>query len=140
MSTPAFKWGPRDAADFIKDIDHAYEITTKWRKNIFKLPSGQSGKQFTQVLSRLFIAYGERSPIECIALKAAAVITPLLLQQPSGKPTYRDNVNHLTRRLVLWEEGRIRELLKEGATIQAQLSSSAKTILNSRKKIRDYGI
>ena len=55
-------------------------------------------------------------------------ITPLLLQQPSGKPTYRDNVNHLTRRLVLWDEGRIRELLKEGATIQAQLTASAKTM------------
>ena len=141
MSSPVFKWGPRDAADFIKDIDHAYEITTKWRKNIFKLPSGQSGKQFTQALSRLFVAYGERSPIECIALKAAAVITPLLLQQPSGKPTYKDNVNHLTRRLVLWDDGKIRELLKEGTTIQAQLTASTKTMDDStRKKVRDYGV
>jgi hypothetical protein len=61
MSSSDFKWGPRDGVDFIKDIDHAYEVTTKWRKNVFKLPSGQSGKQFTQALSRLFIAYGERA-------------------------------------------------------------------------------
>ena len=107
MSAPVFKWGARDASDFIKDVEKAYEFTTKWRKNVFKLPSGHSGKQLTQALSRLFAAFGERSPMECIALKAAAILTPLLLQQPCGKPTYRDNVNHLTRRLLLWEEGHI---------------------------------
>ena len=128
MSSPIFRWGQRDASDFIKDVEYAYETTIKWRKNVFKLPSGQSGKHFTQALSKLFAAYGERSPLECISLKAAAIITPLLLQQPSGKPTYRDNVNHLTRRLLLWEEGNIRELLKEGSTIQAQLVSSKKVI------------
>ena len=62
------------------------------------------------------------------SLKAAAIITPLLLQQPSGKPTYRDNVNHLSRRLQLWDEGNINELLNEGATIQAQLTASKKAI------------
>src|SRR5439155_26339397 len=83
---------------------------------------------FTQALGRLFAAYGERSPMECIALKAAAVLTPLLLQKPMGKPTYRDNMEHLTRRLVLWDEGNIKELLREGSTIQAQLTASRKEI------------
>ena len=128
MSSPSFKWGTRDAADFIKDVERAYETTIGWRKNVFKLPSGQSGKHFTQALSRLFSAYGERTPMECIALKAASIITPLLLQQPSGKPTYRDNDNHLTRRLQLWEEGKIIDLLDEGFTIQAQLVASRKAL------------
>jgi hypothetical protein len=105
MSSPVFKWGTKDAPDFIHDVERAYATTTKWRKNVFKLPSGQSGKLFTQGLSRLFAAYGERSPLEVIALKAAAIMAPLLLQQPLGKPTYRDYVNHLGRRLQLWEDG-----------------------------------
>ena len=42
--------------DFIKDVERAYEIIAKWRKNIFKLPSGHSGKHFTQALSKLFAA------------------------------------------------------------------------------------
>jgi hypothetical protein len=41
-------------------------------------------------------------------------MAPLLLQQPAGKPAYRENVKHLTRRLQLWEAGSIRELIKEG--------------------------
>ena len=126
MSAPKFKWGPREAADFICDVNRAYEITTKWRKNVFKLPSGQCGKHFTKALTYLYESYGSRSPLESIALKAAAIITPLLLQQPTGKPTYRDNVLHLTRRLKLWDEGKIDELLKEGFTIQAQLVKSEK--------------
>ena len=43
-----------------------------------------------------------------------------------GKATYRDNVKLLTRRLQLWDEGNIQELLREGATIQAQLKASKK--------------
>ena len=66
--------------------------------------------------------------MEGIALKAAAVFAPLMLQQPTGKPKYRDNVNHLTRRLGLWEEGNITDLLSEGETIQAQLKTSNKLI------------
>jgi hypothetical protein len=128
MSAPTFKWGTRDAVDFISDVNWAYETTTKWRKNVFKLPSGQSGKQFTNTLTRLYDAYGSRSPIESVAFKAAAILAPLMLQQPSGKPTYRDNVNHLTRRLKLWEEGNVRDLITEGETIQQQLKKCKKSV------------
>jgi hypothetical protein len=69
--------------------------------------------------------------MECISLKAAAILAPLLLQQPAGKPNYRDNVTHLTRRLLLWEEGKIEELLKEGTTIQEQLTASKKLMNDS---------
>ena len=99
MSTPIFKWGARDADDFIKDVEQAYRTVTKWRKNVFKLPSGSSGKHFVQALAHLIASYGERSPLECIALKGAAILAPLLLQQPMGKSTYRENIEHLTRRL-----------------------------------------
>ena len=128
MSTPNFKWGTRDAGDFILDVNLAYETTTKWRKNVFKLPSGQSGKQFTKALTRLYDAYGSRSAIESVAFKAAAILAPLLLQQPAGKPTYRENVSHLMRRLKLWEEGNIKDLITEGETIQQQLKKSKKSV------------
>jgi hypothetical protein len=126
MCGPTFKWGARDGCEFINDVTRAFELTTKWRKNVFKFPSGQAGKLFTNALSRLYAAYGARSPMESIALKAAAILAPLLLQQTAGKPTYRDNVGHLTRRLKLWEDGNIDDLIKEGETIQAQLAKSKK--------------
>ena len=35
-------------------------------------------------------------------------------------------MNHLSRRLQLWDAGNFKELLREGGTIQAQLESSHK--------------
>ncbi len=49
----------------------------------------------------------------------------------SSPSTTRDNVNHLTRRLLLWEEGKIKELVSEGRTIQAQLTASKKAMDDS---------
>ena len=106
-------------------------ISHTWRKNVFKLPSGAAGKKFTQLLSSLYLAWGERSPLESIALKAAAIMVPLLLQQPKGKTSYRENAGHLQRRMALWEEGNITELIDEAETIQQQLNTSHKTLDDS---------
>ena len=97
LCAPTFKWGESDAVQFIDDVQRAYEQTVKWRKNVFKLPSGSSGKKFTQALSKLYLAWGEKTPLECIALKAAAIMAPLLLQQPASKTSYRENTEHLER-------------------------------------------
>ena len=67
-------------------------------------------------------------PLQCIALKAAAIMAPLLLQQPAGVPKYRANAAHLQRRLDLWDKGSFGDLLKEGETIQGQLARSHKTL------------
>src|SRR5262249_13358204 len=102
--------------------------TTKWRKNVFKLPSGQSGKHFTRALTFLYSSYADRSPLEGVALKAASIMAPLLLQQPPGKSSYRENSDHLSRRMQLWDQGKIRELVHEGKTIQDRLEKSQKTV------------
>ena len=131
MAEPMFMWGAREGADFASDVHQAYELISTWRKNVFKLPSGTVGKKFTQLLSNLYLAWGERSPLESIALKAAAIMVPLLLQQPKGKTSYRENANHLHRRLILWEAGDISELIEEAVTIQQQLNVSHKTLDDS---------
>ena len=62
-------------------------------------------------------------------------LTPLLLQQPAGKPSYKKNKEHLERRLSLWHAGDINALVLESATIQKQLISS-----NARENLCKYGI
>ena len=126
-SAPTFEWSPScSGTKFVSDVNKAYEITTKWRKNVFKLPSGSSGKHFTQALTKLYEAYSTRSPLEGVAFKAAAILAPLLLQQPAGKPAYRLNVDNLNRRLKLWDDGSIDALLREGQTIQDQMLKANK--------------
>ena len=129
MPKPTFKWAANcDGTDFIRSISKAYDITVKWPKNVFKLPSGSSGKTFVKAFTRLLEGYGLRSPLESIAFKALAVITPLLLQKPAGKLTYRDTSAHLLRRLKLWDEGKIDELLRESITIQTNFVKSKRAV------------
>ena len=124
--TPFFKWGEHDGKTFIKDVDFAYEITSKWRKNVFKLPSGQAGKSFTRALSHLYENFANRGPLEGISFKAAAIMAPLLLQQPANKSSYRENSAHLSRRMSLWDEGKISDLIHEAQTIQDRLEDRGK--------------
>jgi hypothetical protein len=102
-------------------VHWAFEITSGWRKNVFKLPKGSAGKHFTQALSKLYLSYAERTALECVSLKAASIIVPLLLQQPASKTSYKENKEHLQRRLSLWHDGNIRELIREGQSIQDRL-------------------
>ena len=59
-----------------------------------------------------------------IALKKAIVLLAVGLQKPSQKSKARDRQECLAKRLVLWKEGEIEKLLREGRMIQKLLSNS----------------
>ena len=73
-------------------------------------------------MSRLFRAYSESTALEAVAIKAATILPPLLLQKPHPKARVKDPILCLQRRLGLWREGNISELLREGNTIQQRLT------------------
>ena len=56
-----------------------------------------------------------------IALKAAMVLLTVGLQKPSQKSKAKDHQECLAKRLVLWKEGEIDILLREGRMIQKRL-------------------
>jgi len=90
-------------------------------------PFGKVGKEFVEELAHLFRSYGERSALECIALKAAMLCCALLLQKPHPNASSRDFINCLQRQLHLWKQGNIEDLLLEGCTVQHQLSTIIST-------------
>ena len=56
-------------------------------------------------------------------MKTVHVMPALLLQKPPQSSKSKDHHAALERRLKLWEEGKIEELLYEGQTIQGSLKS-----------------
>ena len=48
----------------------------------------------------------------------------LLLQKPEKKSKMKDHIKALERRLKLWDEGNLLELLFEGSSIQERLKST----------------
>ena len=93
----------------------------KWRKNILMVTSGGNCKNFIKEITRLINLWTDDSPLENIALIAIHVIPALLIRKPNKNSKAKDHVAALEKRLELWENGNIIELLNEGESIQERL-------------------
>ena len=51
-----FHWGPHEGDEFYSIISNVYEEVIHWRRNVFLVPSGSTGKAFVSELARLFQA------------------------------------------------------------------------------------
>jgi hypothetical protein len=105
-----FMWNEVNGTDFCDMINDAYEEIVNWKRNVFLVPSGRVGKSFIQELARIYQAFADTSPLECIALKACSVMQSLLLQKPFVKSKTKDHVCYLERRLKQWLKGDIKAL------------------------------
>ena len=88
------------------------------------VPTGATGKKFIDEISRLLNLWSNNTPHKNIALEAVHVMPAILLQKPSKTSKAKDHLKALERRLILWEEGTITELVNESKTIQDRLSST----------------
>ena len=139
-SSPRFTWGTRDAASFLQDLDRAYSIVVHWKRNLFRVPSGNVGKLFVTELTRLYDAFASESSLESIAVKATIVIPHLLLQKPHSRSKTKEHISCLGRRLKQWKDGDITNLLEEGSTIQAYMlrpSHQKGNVKNRSKQLAD---
>ena len=76
-----------------------------------------AGKNYIEEVTRLMKLWINDMSRGKIALKAVRIM-------PSKSSKSKDHHAALERRLKLWEEGKIEELLCEGQTIQERLKSS----------------
>ena len=113
-----FKWGEVDGESFARSITAIYDEIVHWKRNLFKTPSGKAGRMFVQEQARLFTAYAESSALENILLKAEMVMPTLLLQKPHQRSKPKELRTHLERRLNLWSQRSLEDLMNEARTIQ----------------------
>jgi hypothetical protein len=103
-----------------EDLKQAYNEVTRWKRNLFMVPSGKVGESFVGELASMYRSYGE-SCREEIALMAAMTMPALLLQKPHPKSKAKEHVRCLERRLTQWKNGHVLDLLSEGRCIQQRL-------------------
>ena len=122
------KWGNLTGFDEINtNLNLAYNEIVKWRKNSFKIPSGAAGKSLVEEAGKLLFLYNNKTEWEGLAMKAIIVLLPLTLQKPSKNSKAKHHREHLKRRMDMWKDGRISELISEGKQIQNRMMSSFKT-------------
>ena len=105
-------------------IQEAYEDISNWKRNLFQLPKGHAGKEFVREITCQIEHWTSNSPNRNISLKCLMVMPCLLLQQINHKAKSSDRKNTLERRMTLWKEGRIEELLSECREIQRRLEKT----------------
>ena len=103
MAEPTFVWNDVDGVSFSFLVKSCYDVVVHWRRNVFKVPFGKVGASFVREQARLFYAHSDSSALESVALYAALIMPPLLLQRPPGKHRTRELSRHLERRLSIWE-------------------------------------
>ena len=103
-------WGTRSDGSLIviptSIITDAYNEIITWRKNVFLVPYGKTGREFIDQVTLHINDWNSNSDQQHISLKAAFVLLAVALQKPSPKSKTKDNQEFLSKRLVLWKEGK----------------------------------
>ena len=136
MANVELRIGDISAEVFRQAIDSAYEEIVYFQPNHFPIPFGKVGSAFVSNISKMYHCFANAGAGEGVCLKAAMVATQLLLQQPYKVVSQQVHRECLQRRLQLWQEGGISELLREARTIQQQLSDVARKSQASPKEGR----
>ena len=114
------KWGEQNLREVSKKIQDAYESIAFCKKKLM-LSTGAAAKKYITETTNLINGWTNNSPLKDIAFKAIHVTHSLLLQKPSKISKTKSHLNALERRIDLWSNGKIDELLFEGEIIQSRL-------------------
>ena len=103
------------------------------------MPSRKAGTAFVLAQANLFLAYGEGSAMESIALCAAMLMPILLLQKPYARSRTKQHMTCLERCLILWKAGDIDALVEECCSIQRQFRrSSVQRTSNEQHMMKEF--
>ena len=106
-----FYWNIVPGGVYKKKLDEAYNEIVYWRKSIFLVPTGSTAKIFIDEISRLLKLWTNGTTHKNIALKSIHVIPHYFYTSRMSKA--KDHLKALERRLRLWEEGNVTELVNE---------------------------
>jgi len=104
-----------------QQVTDAFDKIVFWRKNLFDLPKGSTGKDFITEMTRLINNWNNKGSEYEVSLTALSVMPMLILQRTSMKSKTSDIKQHLERRLQMWKDRKIDELVEECSTIQERL-------------------
>ena len=119
-------------------IDSTYSEIVYWKKVLFLLPTGAAGKGYIEEMIRFVNCRTYKSDLETIALKTLIIMPGLLLQKIYLNSKSKENFEKLKRRLSLWKNGQLDQLMFEGKTIQERLQNNNRATTNTNKEALSF--
>ena len=98
LQAETFYWDGIKGSETVIMLKNCYEKIVYWRRNLFLLPKGSSGKNYLRETTRLLNSWVEKSPLRQCAMTAIHVMPALLLQKPSKSSKSKDHVMALEKR------------------------------------------
>ena len=87
---------------FTQLIEQIFEDTITWKKNLFLVPSGHSGKEYIKLVTEWLEMFNKDTSFQYLSLKVALHVLPnLLLQKPSASSKAKDHSKALTQRIEI---------------------------------------
>ena len=74
MFSSAFRWGNHEGEGVQRILQDIYAEVVRWRRNIFQIPLGATGKRFADETTRLAMHFAEGSALEYVAFLAGAMM------------------------------------------------------------------
>ena len=105
--TSRFEWGKYKKAQFVKILNAVYVKVVFWRKNVLLFPSGKSGKQYIEEITRLINSWIHNSPLQDVAFKKRSWSCRICFSRSRPETKLKDHLEALNRRLNLWKEGKL---------------------------------
>ena len=126
---------------FFVKIERLYEELVYWKRNLFEIPTGNAGKEFINELTSYVNQWCSNAPDRAVAIKIVMILPQLMLQRTSLKAKSSENKHNLERRLELWKNNEIDELIDECKTIQQRISQKKSSVGNNEsisKRFANY--
>ena len=102
-------------------VNESYREVMNWRRNVFDVPKGKVGKEFVKEMTLWVDRWCNKTKYHDFCFEALFIMPNILLQRTNDKLKSKEIKVLLDRRLMLWKEGKIIDLLKEGRLIQKRL-------------------
>ncbi len=127
---PKSKWkeSTKTLAEIKTQATEAFEKMKFWRKNLWKIPSGKTGKTLLKEMTFLINNWTKKTGLEEIALHMNMIFLPLLLQKSGNRVNAAAVKEIIEKRFQKWCNGEIKELLEEAEFLQERLERSNKHI------------
>ena len=61
-------WGVLKGTDITAAVNHAYSVVVRWKKNLFRVPSGKAGQEFIDEVVKTLNLYISGSHFESVGL------------------------------------------------------------------------
>ena len=99
------------------------------------MPCGKVGRDFIDQVALHINDWNSSSDNQYISLKAAFVFLAVGLQKLSPKSKAKDHQDILSKRLILWRQGEINKLLREGRIVQGRIGKLKASEPPDRSKV-----